>query len=118
MRILFNKNVPYPLRRHFAEHEVITAAEMGWGRLVNGLLLQAAEDDGFDLMVTADQSLSYQQNLSNRRIALVVLSTNHIRELQTQADKLVAAVNAATESSYEFVRFELPPRPDSKKFIE
>ena len=78
MRILFDKNVPYPLLRHLAKHDIRTAEEMGWSRLVNGDLLRAAEDAGFAVMVTADQSLEYQQNLKGRKLALVVLSTNHI----------------------------------------
>lgn len=80
MRILFDKNVPYQLRRYLTDHEVRTAAEQGWARLVNGDLLKAAEEHGFTVMVTADQSLEYQQNLSGRRLALIVLSTNlHLR---------------------------------------
>ena len=89
-------------------HEVRTAAEQGWARLVNGELLKAAEEHGFAVMVTADQNLKYQQNLKGHKLALVVLSTNHIGVLETQPEKLVSAVDAATEGSYEFVRYELP----------
>jgi predicted nuclease of predicted toxin-antitoxin system len=108
--ILFDKNVPYQLRPYFAEHSVRTAAEQGWARLANGDLLQAAEDHGFDVLVTADQSFEYQQNLKGRKLALVVLSTNHIGVLEKHPEKLVLAVDAATEGSYEFVRYELPPK--------
>ena len=110
MRILFDKNVPYPLRRYLANHDVRTAEELGWARLVNGDLLRAAEDAGFGVMVTADQSLEYQQNLKGRKLALVVLSTNHIGVLEKNPEKLVAAVDAAREGGYEFVRFDLPPK--------
>ena len=71
MRILFDKNVPYPLLRYLAKHDVRTAEELGWARLVNGDLLRAAEEAGFGVMVTADQSLEYQQNLKGRKLALV-----------------------------------------------
>jgi hypothetical protein len=91
---------------------VRTAAEQGWARLANADLLQAAEDDGFDVLVTADQSLEYQQNLKGRKLALVVLSTNHIDVLEKHPDKLVSAVDAAVRGSYEFVRYELPPKPN------
>ena len=110
MRILFDKNVPYPLLRYLAKYDVCTAEELGWARLVNGDLLRAAEDAGFGVMVTADQSLEYQQNLKGRKLALVVLSTNHIGVLEKHPGKLVAAVDAAREGGYEFVRFDLPPR--------
>jgi len=56
LRILFDKNVPYQLRLHLVGHEVRTAAEEGWDRLVNGDLLKAAEEEGFEVMVTADPS--------------------------------------------------------------
>ena len=85
MRILFDKNVPYPLLGYLAKHNVRTAEELGWARLVNGDLLRAAEDAGFGVMVTADQSLEYQQNLKGRKLALVVLSTNHTGVLKKLA---------------------------------
>ena len=111
MRLLFDKNVPYPLRQYLEKHEVRTAAEQGWDRLVNGELLRAAEEAGFAVMVTSDQSLEYQQNLKGRKLALVVLSTNHIRILEQNPGKLVSAIEAVQTGSYEFVRYELPPRP-------
>ena len=111
MRILFDKNVPYQLRPFLVTHNVRTVAEQGWARLANGDLLQAAEDQGFDILVTADQSLEYQQNLKGRKLALVLLSTNHIGVLQKHPEKLVGAVNAATQGSYELVKYELPPKP-------
>ena len=62
-------------------------------------------------MITADQSLEYQQNLRGRKLAIVVLSTSHILVQEKFPEKLVAAVDAATEGSDQFVRFELPPKP-------
>jgi len=62
LRILFDKNVPSPLLRYLAKHDVRTAEELGWAGLASGDLLRAAEDAGFEVMVTADQSLAYQQN--------------------------------------------------------
>ena len=61
-------------------------------------------------MVTADQSLEYQQNLKGRKLALVVLSTNHIGVLERYPEKLTSAVDAAAEGSYEFVKYELPAK--------
>lgn len=99
------------MRRYLTRHKVRTVAEQGWGRLQNGDLLTIAEAEGFQVMVTADQSIEYQQNLKGRKLALVVTSTNDLDLLEKHADKLVAAVDAATEGSYRFVRYELPPKP-------
>ncbi len=72
MKVLFDHNVPRKLRRHLRVYAVRTAEEMDWNELVNGQLLRAAEDAGFDMMLTADQSIAYQQNLKGRKLALVV----------------------------------------------
>ena len=64
MRILFDQGVPAPLSRHLAGHEVDTVFQRGWSELDNGALLDQAEEDGYQLLVTTDQHLRYQQNLS------------------------------------------------------
>ena len=95
MRILFDKNVPYPLLRYLGKHDVRTAEELGWAWLVNGDLLRAAEDAGFGVMVTADQSLEYQQNLKGRMLALVVLGSglvNDINEFALQRAEAAASL--------------------------
>lgn len=68
MRILFDQGTPAPLRRAFGAHEVATAFERGWAALQNGALLVAAEEQGFELFVTTDKNLRYQQDLTTRRI--------------------------------------------------
>ena len=73
MKILFDQGTPVPLRNHFSGHEIDTAYELGWSDLKNGELLDRAEMEGYDLMVTTDQNLQYQQHLSSRSIAIVVL---------------------------------------------
>ena len=60
MRILFDHNTPLPLRRYLLEHVVDTANERGWSELINGDLLDNAEDEGYEILITADQSMSYQ----------------------------------------------------------
>ena len=75
MRVLFDQGTPVPLRSVLAHHLVETAYERGWQSLTNGELLQAAEAAGFELLVTTDQNLRHQQNLANRRIAILVLKT-------------------------------------------
>ena len=115
MRILFDKNTPYPLRRHFSPHLVQTAAELAWELLENGDLLQAAETAGFELMVTADQNIRYQQNLSRRRIALVVLGSNLWPLVRRHLNEITAAIDAAKPGSYAFIEIPLPPKPMYKR---
>lgn len=100
MRVLFDQGTPAPLRLSLTQHEVVTAYERGWAQLKNGNLLDAAEADGFTTLVTTDTNLRYQQNLSSRRLAVVVLTTTSWPRIQRAADLVVQAVDAATEGSY------------------
>jgi hypothetical protein len=93
MRILLDQNVPSGVRSFFtAEHEVVTAYEMGWARLSNGALLARAEAARFDVLVTADQSMTLQQNMAGRRLRLVVLWTNRWAALRDDAARVVVLV--------------------------
>jgi len=103
VRVLFDHNVPHKMRRHLEGHEVFTAEEMGWAELENGELLRAAETGGFPLMVTCDQSISYQQNMAGRRLALVVLSTNNWNILKMNLGPVLRAISAAEMGSFQFV---------------
>ena len=76
MRILFDHGTPRPLREHLPEHRVDTAAEKRWSQLGNGELLDHAERDEYDLLITTDQNMQYQQNVAARRLAIVVLCSN------------------------------------------
>ena len=76
---------------------------MGRERVVNGDLLRMAEEAGFDVMVTADQRMIYQQNNLKRRIGLVVISPNHRKPVLAQAEQIVLAVERAAPGSYEVV---------------
>src|SRR5437762_2077224 len=80
MRDLFDQGVPVPLRSAFVGHEVATAYELRWSRLRNGESLEQAETR-FDILITTDQSLPYQQNLSGRQLAVFVLPTTDWRTL-------------------------------------
>lgn len=93
MKVLFDVNMPRPLRLELPGHEVVTAQSMGWGELVNGDLLQAAEKEGFGAFVTADRNLRYQQNLTGRRIAILVVPSNNLRVLA----QLTAAIRFAVD---------------------
>ena len=73
MKILFDHGTPAPLRNHLREHSVDRSAERGWELLENGELMRKAEGEGYEVMVTTDQNLRYQQNLTGSRLAIVVL---------------------------------------------
>ena len=103
MKILFDQGTPAPLRRMLVDHVVITAHELGWSTLKNGDLLQAAENAGFDAFVTTDQNLRYQQNLSGRRIAIVVLQTTRWSRIRPFSEKVLSTLNAAVPGSYVLV---------------
>ena len=89
-----------PMRRHLPRHDVATAAEMDWSQLTNGELLAAATEAGFELLVTSDQNLRYQQNLKDRKIAVVVLMTASWPRISKQADKVAAAIEGAGSGDY------------------
>jgi hypothetical protein len=100
MRILFDQGAPVPLRLMLAGHSISTAYELGWATLKNGDLLRSAEDGGFEVLVTTDSNLRYQQNLTARKIAVVVLSTTSWPRIRCVVDRVAAAVDASTVGSY------------------
>lgn len=100
MKVLFDQGVPVPLRRHLPSHDIATAFEMGWSKLQNGDLLREAEAAGFDVFLTTDQNLAYQQNLSARQIAVVVLPTTSWPIIQRFAVVVTDAVRAAGPRSF------------------
>ena len=93
MKILFDANTPAPLARFLQGHEVVRADELGWQGLENGALLDAAEQAGFDLLLTCDQNVRYQQNFASRKLALVILSSNHWPTLRRIAARIATAVD-------------------------
>ena len=100
MRILFDQGAPVPLQRVLAAHDVDTAWQRGWSELANGDLLTAAESAGFDLLLTTDQNLRYQQNLSRRRIAILVLTVANWPMLQPHAESIAAVVEVMQPGEY------------------
>jgi hypothetical protein len=94
MRILFDQGTPAPLRHALAGHSVETAYERGWSNLSNGALLNAAEAALFDLFVTTDQNLRYQQDLAVRQLAILVLPTTRWPIIQRRISEIVAAIGA------------------------
>lgn len=101
MRILFDHGTPRGIARALAEHTVMTAYAQGWDRLNNGALLQAAEDAAVEVLLTTDQRIRYQQNLTGRKIALVVLTgTTKWTRVRLCLDRIAVAVNSAIPGSY------------------
>jgi len=105
MRILLDECVPWPMHQLLIGHECTTAQKRGWGAVKNGDLLQLAEAD-FELFITSDQGIRYQQNLSGRRIAILELSTNDLRRIEAGASSLAAAVESMR--SGEFRSLSIP----------
>ncbi|PYP87854.1 MAG: hypothetical protein DMG65_16240 [Candidatus Angelobacter sp. Gp1-AA117] len=100
MRILFDHGTPAPLAACLSDHVIKKTKEMGWDSLSNGELLKEAEEAGFELLLTTDKNIRYQQNLAIRKIALVVLSNPRWPVVRLYVQRVVDAVNAAKPGSY------------------
>lgn len=108
MRILFDTGVPRGVAALLREHTVEESRLHGWQELSNGKLIAAAEEAQFDVLLTTDKNIRYQQNLEGRRLAIVVLGNGQWPNVKLQAAIIVAAVNAARPGSYQQV--EVPYR--------
>jgi hypothetical protein len=104
--VLFDQGTPAPLRQTLAGHQVHTAYERGWSTLRNGEFLAAAEAAGYQVLVSTDRNLKFQQNLAARSIGIVVLLTTSWPRIQRKVGAVVEAVNAAEPGSYVEVSFD------------
>ncbi len=100
MRILFDQGTPVPLRLFLPSHSVETVFERGWQMFENGQLLEAAEREGFETLVTTDQHLRYQQNLEERKIAIVVLLSTSWPRIRQHTEEILGAVEDAFPGAY------------------
>ena len=107
MLVLFDQGTPVPIRPFLREHTVETASERGWQKLKNGDLLKAAQEAGFEVLVTPDKNVRFQQNLRKYTIAIVVLGNPQWPVLRHHVDLVVAAVNAAKPGTY--CEITIPP---------
>ena len=107
MLILLDHSAPGPLRRALTGHTVVEAFERGWERLANGDLLNAAEAAGFDILITADKNMRYQQNLAGRKISLIVLGNAQWPKLKHHTSLVLTAVSAAIPGGYTEVEIPL-----------
>lgn len=94
MRILLDECAPRRLRRHFPGHNVLTVPELGWSGKKNDELAQLIAAHGFDVFLTVDQNVAYQQHLQSAAYALVVLAapTNRLADLLPLIPKVLAAL--------------------------
>ena len=99
MRILLDEGVPIQIRKALGTNSVTTVQEAGWSSFTNGELLSVAEG-AFDLFITADQNLKYQQNLTGRKIAILELSSNRRRTIEQNFDVIVKTINEMREGAF------------------
>jgi hypothetical protein len=110
-RVLLDHNVPEGVRGLLPGHDVALTREKGWSRLANGALLTAAERDGFEVFVTGDRNIRFQQTLAGRQLALVVLGTHVWPVVRNHGDRIAEAVDQVRPGAYLEVPIPLPPRP-------
>lgn len=103
MKVLLDENLDHRLRNHLGAHEVFTASYKGWDGLKNGNLIRVAEDDGFDVLLTGDQTLYYEQNLSGKRLAVISLSSVEWRIVKDHLAKIIKAIDNAAPESFQTV---------------
>ena len=103
MLILFDHGTPRGIARFLQGHTVVRARERGWDRLTNGELLAEAERAGFDVFVTGDKNIRYQQNLRDRKIAILELPTNRWPKLLAMKEVVLSEVSALKPADYKIV---------------
>jgi hypothetical protein len=108
MRVLFDQGVPRGLAESLRGHEVTEARKLRWERISNGELLKLAEGAGFDLLLTTDKNVRYQQNLGGRAISIVVLGNSPWWRVRRHLDRIAAVVNEATPGSFCEVEIPFP----------
>ena len=110
-RVLLDHNVPEGVRGLLPGHDVTTTREVGWSRLANGALLTAAERAGFEVFVTGDRNIRFQQTLAGRQLALVVLGANVWPVVRNHGEEIARAVGQVRPGTYLEVPIALPPQP-------
>jgi hypothetical protein len=105
MRVLFDQGTPVPLRHFLSSHTVTTVYEKGWSRTRNGDLLRLADQQMFEVFLTTDQRLKYQQNLTNRQIAIVVLPTTSWPVIQKNTAKIAEVPDSIAPGDFIEIDF-------------
>ena len=108
LKILFDHNTPSPLRSHLHQHEVDTANEKGLATVSNGDLIQLAVEQGYDVLITADQNIQHQQNTSQSSIGIVVLLSNRWPLVRNHTRTIIQAVHTVRPG--EIISVPIAPR--------
>ncbi len=108
MKILFDNGTPRPIARSLPGHEISYARQIGWHELENGDLIGKAEEAGYEVLLSTDKNIRYQQNLTHRKIAIVVLTEQQWPSVRLHLEKIANAVNEATPGSYVEVDIPFP----------
>ena len=118
MRVLLDHNLPHKLRTELStlsQHEIVTASYMGWRNLKNGDLLRVAEESGFEIFVTGDQTLVCEQNLGGRRLTVLVLSANNWPIIKGYLRDILTAIDSANPGSFQTVNCGMFSRKNSSE---
>ncbi len=103
MKELLDEHLDQSLRKLLGEHKIVTVSYMGWAGLKNGELLRIAEERGIHIFITGDQTLSYEQNLTGRKLATIVVSAIQLSILRKHLPKIITAIDKSAPGSFQFV---------------
>ncbi len=103
MRVLLDEDLPHDLRLLLPDHEVATTYFQGWTGLKNGMLLRATEDAGFDVLLTGDKKMQSQQNMSGRKLSVIVLCQQKFDQIVPHLDKIRRAIDKSVPGIVETI---------------
>jgi hypothetical protein len=103
VKVLLDENLDHGLRKLLGQHDVVTVTYMRWTGLKNGELLRIAEDSGIEVLLTGDQTLTFEQNLTGRRLAIVALSAIQLPIIKKNLPQIIAAIDNAAPGSFQTV---------------
>ena len=98
-RVLLDENLPQPLRLSLADFDVVTVGYMGWSGIQNGELVSLIDGD-FDVLVTGDKNLRYQQNLTDRTVSIVEVPFTRLEDLLRILPAIIEAIRLSSSGSY------------------
>jgi predicted nuclease of predicted toxin-antitoxin system len=101
MKILFDQGTPVPLRAHLVGHTIDVVYELRWADLQNSELLKIAEKAGYELLVTTDQNLKYQQNLKGKKLAILVLLSTSWPRIRPHVQAIIQMIETVQVGDYK-----------------